>query len=52
MNLPNPKNNSYRKSFLYQTTKETMLLPQKIITLPTLSAFVSSVKKLLTDAIA
>ena len=50
MNLPNPKNNSYRKSFLYQTNKEIMLLPQKIIALPTLPAFVSSVKKLLTDA--
>ena len=50
MNLPNPKNNSYSKSFLYQTNKEIMLLPQKIITSPTLSTFVSSVKKLLTDA--
>ena len=50
MNLPNPKNNSYRKSFLYQTNKEIMLLPRKIITSPTLSTFVSSVKKLLTDA--
>ena len=50
LNLPNPKNNNYRRSFLYQTNKEIMLLPEKIITLPTLSAFVSSVKKRLTDA--
>lgn len=50
LNLPNTKNNNYRKSFLYQTNKEIMLLPQKIIALPTLPAFVSSVKKLLTDA--
>ena len=45
LNLPNPKNNNYRKSFLYQTNKEIMLLPQKIITLPTLSAICFICKK-------
>ena len=50
LNLPNIKNTNYRNSFLYQSNKEIALLPQETISLPTLSAFVSSVKKSLVDA--
>ena len=49
-NLPKIKNKIYRNSFLYQSNKELMLLPQKIITQPTKSTFIKSVKKLLLDA--
>ena len=50
LNLPNIKSTNYMKSFLYQTSKEITLLPQKTISLPTLSAFVSTIKKFLMDA--
>ena len=49
-NLPQIKNKNYRNSFLYQSNKEIMLLPQKIITLPTKTSFIKSVKTLLMDA--
>ena len=49
-NLPQIKNKIYRNSFLYQSNKELMLLPQKIIVLPTKSTFIKSVKILLMDA--
>ena len=49
-NLPKIKNKIYRNSFLYQSNKEIMLLPQKIIAQPTKSTFIKSVKKLLLDA--
>ena len=48
-NLPQIKNKNYRNSFLYQSNKEIMLLPQKIITLPTKTSFIKSVKTLLMD---
>ena len=48
-NLPQIKNKNYRNSFLYQSNKELMLLPQKIISLPTRTLFIKSVKKLLMD---
>ena len=43
-NLPKIKNKIYRNSFLYQSNKELMLLPQKIIAQPTKSTFIKSVK--------
>ena len=49
-NLPQIKNKANRNSFLYQTNKEIMLLPQKIISLPTKTSFIKSVKSLLMDA--
>ena len=48
-NLPQIKNKNYRNSFLYQSNKELMLLPQKIIALPTRTLFIKSVKNLLMD---
>ena len=48
-NLPQIKNKNYRNSFLYQSNKELMLLPQKIISLPTRTLFIKSVKNLLMD---
>ena len=48
-NLPQIKNKNYRNSFLYQSNKELMFLPQKIISLPTRTLFIKSVKKLLMD---
>ena len=50
LNLPKIKNKIYRNSFLYQSNKELMLLPQKIIAQPTKGTFIKSVKKLLLDA--
>ena len=49
-NLPKIKNKIYRNSFLYQSNKELLLLPQKIIAQPTKRTFIKSVKKLLLDA--
>ena len=48
-NLPKIKNKIYRNSFLYQSNKELLLLPQKIIAQPTKRTFIKSVKKLLLD---
>ena len=48
-NLPQIKNKNYRNSFLYQSNKELMLLPQKIIALQNRTLFIKSVKKLLMD---
>ena len=49
-NLPKIKNKIYQNSFLYQSNKELLLLPQKIIAQPTKRSFIKSVKKLLMDA--
>ena len=49
-NLPQIKNKKYRNSFLYQSNKELMLLPQKIIALPTRTLCIKSVKILLMGA--
>ena len=49
-NLPQIKNKIYQNSFLYQSNKEILLLPQKIATLPTKASFIKSVKNLLMDA--
>ena len=49
-NLPKIKNKIYRNSFLYQSNKELLLLPQKIIAQPTNRSFINSVKKILLDA--
>ena len=49
LNLPQIKNKTYRNSLLYQTNKEIMLLPQKVISLPTKTLFIKSVKSRLMD---
>ena len=49
-NLPKIKNKDYRNSFLYQSSKELMLLPQIIMPLTTKTTFIKSIKKLLLDA--
>ena len=49
LNLPKIKNKIYQNSFLYQSNKELLLLPQKIIAQPTKRTFIKSVKKLLLD---
>ena len=50
-NLPQIENKIYRNSFLYQSNKELLLLPQKITAQPTKRSFIKSVKKnLLLDA--
>ena len=49
-NLPKIKNKNYRNSFLYQSSKELMLLPQIITTQTTKTTFIKSIKKLLLDA--
>ena len=48
-NLPKIKNKIYQNSFLYQSNKELLLLPQKIIAQPTKISFINSVKKILLD---
>ena len=49
-NLPQIKNKIYKNSFLYQSNKELLLLPQKITAQPTKRSFIKCVKNLLLDA--